>query len=200
MSWEEDFERWMKRWRRMPFFGFGAFEEIDRMFEEMFREMLKDVPKELYRERKLPGGGTVREIGPLMYGYSMSIGPDGKPVIREFGNIKPSKRPSPFGYKRPFLEIKEEREPLVDVITEDDSIRVLAEVPGVEKSDIKLSCSERLLTISVDSEERKYYKEVELPVEVDPKVSKATYKNGVLEIVLTKLKKEKPKGESIKIE
>jgi len=29
-------------------------------------------------------------MGPFVYGYSFSMGPDGKPVIREFGNVKPS--------------------------------------------------------------------------------------------------------------
>lgn len=200
MSGDEDFERWMRRGRRMPFFGFRAFEDIDRMFDEMFKETLKDVPKELYRERRLPDGRIIREMGPIVYGYSMTIGPDGKPVIREFGNVKPSTKPSQFGFRRPSLEVKEEREPLVDVLSEDGIIRVVVEVPGVEKEDIKLSCSEKILTISVDAENRKYYKDVDLPSEVDPKISKATYKNGVLEIVLTKVKKEKPKGESIRIE
>jgi len=199
MSWDEDAERWMRRWRR-PFFGRGAFEDLDRMFNEMFKEMLNDVPQELYRERRLPGGGTVREIGPFVYGYSMTIGPDGKPVVREFGNVKPSTRASPLGLRRPSLEIKEERDPLVDVIPEDEKIRVVAEVPGVERSDIKLNCSEKILTIAVDTEERKYYKEIDLPAEVDPKVSKATYKNGVLEIILTKVTKKKLKGESITID
>jgi HSP20 family protein len=200
MSWDEDFDRWMRRWRHMPSLGFGAFEDINRMFDEMFKEMLNDVPKDLYRERKLPDGGTIREIGPFMYGYSMTIGPDGKPVIREFGNVKPSTKPSALGFKRPSLEVREEREPLVDVIPEDGTIKVVAEVPGIEKSDIKLNCSENLLNISVDAEKRKYYKEISLPTEVDPKVSKATYKNGVLEVVLTKVKKKKLKGETISIE
>lgn len=200
MSWDEDLERWIKRWRRMPTFGFRAFEDFDRMFDEMFKEMLKDVPKELYRERKLPSGGTIREVGPFVYGYSMTIGPDGKPIIREFGNVKPSAKPTPFGFKKPSLELREEREPLVDVIPEDGTIRVVAEVPGVNKSNIKLNCAERTLTISVDAERRKYYKEVGLPEQVDPKVSKASYKNGVLTVVLTKVTKKKPKGETIKIE
>ncbi len=200
MSWDEDFERWRRRWWRTPFLGFGAFEDMDRMLDEMFKEMLEDVPKELYRERRLPNGRVVREMGPFVYGYSMTIGPDGKPVIREFGNVKPSMRSFPSGFRRPSLELRGEREPLVDVISEDGTIRVVTEVPGVEKKDIKLNCSEKTLTISVDGEERRYHKEVALPTEVDPKISKANYKNGVLEIVLTKVEREKLRGESIKIE
>ena len=200
MSWDEEADRWMRRWRRMPFFGRGAFEDLDRMFDDLFKEMLDNVPQDLYRERRLPSGGTVREIGPFVYGYSMTLGPDGKPVIREFGNVKPSTRASPLGYRRPSLEVREERDPLVDVIPDDGTIRVVAEVPGVERSDIKLNCSETTLTIAVDAAERKYYKEIDLPAAVDPASTKATYKNGVLEIILTKVTEKKPKGESINID
>lgn len=198
MSWDEDIDRWMRRWRNIP--AFRGFEEMDRMFDNMFREMLKDVPTDLYKERRLPGGGIVRQAGPFVYGYSMTVGPDGKPVIREFGNVKSSKRPTPFGFGRPSLEVKEEREPLVDVIPENGTLRIIAEVPGIEKKDIKLHCTERSLTISVDTENRKYYKTIDLPDVIDPKISKASYRNGVLEIILTKLKKEQPKGETIDIE
>jgi len=51
----------------------------------------------------------------------------------------------------------------------------------------------------VDTPQRKYYKELELPAEVDPKTAKSIYRNGVLEVTLAKIK-EKPKGEPIKVE
>jgi HSP20 family protein len=195
MAWDEEFDRWFRRRGQMPFFK--DFEDIDKMFDRMFREMLEGMPKELVRERRLPGGGTVREMGPFVYGYSMSMGPDGKPVIREFGNVKPSQKLTPFGRRRPTLQYKEEREPLVDVMDEEGRVKVLAEVPGVEKSDINLSCTEELLTISVD---RKYYKEVELPAAVDPQSATASYKNGVLEVNLRKIEERRPQGKSIRIE
>lgn len=197
MAWDEDFDRWFRRGRRRPVFD---FEYMEKMFDEMFQEMMEDMPEELYKEERLPDGSFVKRMGPFVYGYSMTIGPDGKPVIREFGNVKPSRKATPFGVSKPSLEVKEEREPLVDIISDDGTIRVIAEMPGVDKKDIKLSCSERVLAISVDSEKRKYYKEVELPAEVDPKIGKAKYTNGVLEITLTKVKAKKPTGETIKIE
>jgi HSP20 family protein len=52
----------------------------------------------------------------------------------------------------------------------------------------------------VDTERRKYYKEVDLPAEVDPKVGKASFKNGVLEVTLTKIKKKRPTGEKIRLD
>jgi len=198
MSSEEDFPEWFRR-RRFPFFGGWFFEDIDRMFREMERMMEEEfkafssrIPKDYVRERKLPDGSTIREFGPFVYGYSIKIGPDGKPEIREFGNVKPSR----FGPK-----VKEEREPLVDIVETDGEIHVVAELPGVEKEDIKLHGTEDTLTISVDTPQRKYHKEITLPAKVNVKEAKTQYKNGVLEVKLPKIKEERrPKGEPIKIE
>jgi HSP20 family protein len=175
------------------------FSDIDQMFERMFQDMAKGMPKDSITERKFPDGSTMRQYGPFVYGYSMSMGPDGKPVIQEFGNVKPSKKPGAFGLEQPALEPKDSREPLVDVINEAEQVRVVAELPGVEKPDIKTTISENRLTISVDSAARKYYKEIELPSSVDSDTSKASYNNGVLEIVLRKVK-PKPRGREIRID
>jgi len=199
MSWDEDYPDWFKRrWRRYPFFSSRFFEDIDeifrefeRMFEREIKEMTSRVPKGYVRERKLPDGSIVREWGPFVYGYSITIGPDGRPKIREFGNVQPTR----FG-----PQIKEEREPLVDVYTTNGEVKVIAELPGVEKEDIQLHGTEDSLTISVDTPERKYYKEVKLPAKVNPKEAKTRYKNGVLEVTLPKEEERKPKGEPIKIE
>ncbi len=179
---DEFFPNWFRRRWRFPMDNW--FEDFERGFEEMFKDL--DLPKDLIRERKLPNGATVREMGPFVYGYSLSVGPDGKPVIREFGNVKPSLKGGRFGAPQPRLSVKEEREPLVDAIVHDDVVKVVAELPGVEKSDIVLHCDGRKLTVKVDTEKHRYYKDLELAVEVDPDTSRATYKNGVLELVLNR--------------
>src|SRR5687768_3917981 len=117
---------WYKRLfsGRSPFSGWNfddMFREFDEMrkdmsrtFSEQFNYIENRVPKNLIKEYETPEGGKVREVGPLVYGYSMTIGPDGKPNVREFGNIK-----SPFAgrgggfYQQPSLSA--EREPLVDI-------------------------------------------------------------------------------------
>ncbi|MGB9676627.1 MAG: archaeal heat shock protein Hsp20 [Candidatus Bathyarchaeales archaeon] len=198
MSWDEDFPEWFRR-RRYPFFRGFFFEDIDKMMREMekmmeeeFKMFTSRIPKDYVRERKLPDGTTVREWGPFVYGYSVKIGPDGKPEIREFGNVKPG-RLGP--------QVKEEREPLVDIIETNGEIHVVAELPGVEKKDIKLHGTEDSLSISVDTPQRKYFKEIALPAKVNVKEAKTEYKNGVLEVKLPKIKEEKkPKGEPIKID
>jgi HSP20 family protein len=195
----EDYPDWFKRRRRYPFFRNWYFEDIDKMFQEMekmmeeeFKTFTSKVPKDYVRVRKLPDGRTVRELGPFVYGYSVKIGPDGKPEIREFGNVKPSR----FGPR-----VKEEREPLVDVIETDGEVHIVAELPGVEKNDVKLHGTENTLTISVETPQRKYFKEVTLPAKVNVKEAKTQYKNGVLEVTLPKTREEKkPEGEPINID
>ena len=189
-----EWDRWFGWRRKWPFFKEieDLFREMEEMIEREFRELSERTPRGLIREKVLSDGSKVREFGPFVYGYSIKIGPDGRPEIREFGNIKPG-----VSFGRPRVNIMEEREPLTDVITTDGEVKVIAELPGVEKKDIKLHCTEDTLTISVDVPQRKYYKKVELPVKVEPKKAKASYKNGVLEVTLKK--KEEPEGEPIKL-
>jgi len=170
--------------------------DVERMMEDTFREFTDWIPKGLLRERKLPNGSTFKEMGPFVWGWSMTMSPAGKPVIREFGNLKPSSWARPW---QPPFDLREEREPLLDVLEDEREIRVIAELPGVEKQDIKLHATERTLLISADAKERKYYEELELPAKVDPSSAKSSYKNGVLEVELKKAE-EKPKGVRIKIE
>lgn len=198
MSSDDDYPEWFKR-RRSPFFrswDFGGvdkmFHEMEKMMEEEFKDFTSKVPKDYVRELKLPDGTTKREFGPFVYGYSIKVGPDGKPEISEFGNVKPSLE----GPK-----VKEEREPLVDIIETNGEIHVVVELPGVDKEDIKLRGTETTLTISVDVPQRKYYKAIKLPARVNVRDAKTEYKNGVLEVKLPKIGDEKkPKGEPISIE
>src|SRR3989304_4429319 len=194
---DDDSPEWTKR-RRSPFDKDPFFGDIDRIFREMeermeeeFKDFTKKVPKDYVKERKLPDGSTVKEFGPFVYGYSLKFGPDGKPEIREFGNIRKS-------LKGP--EVKEEREPLVDVVETNSEIRVVVELPGVEKTDIKLHGTEESLEISVGTPQNNYYKEDTLPVKVRIREAKSSYKNGVLEVILPKAEApQKPKGEQIDI-
>jgi len=190
--WDELMRR---RRRRRPFLShfFEDIEEMIREMEEEVRMLMEMAPRELVRERQTKDG-VVREVGPIVYGYSITIGPDGKPVVREFGNIRPGAFTG-----RTQLQLKPEREPLVDVIEEEKQVRVIAELPGVNKEDIELRADDNTLTIKVDTERRKYYKEVELPAQVNPNSAKASYNNGVLEVTLAK-KEEEKKGQRIKVE
>ena len=121
---------------------------------------------------------------PVVHGYKIEFGPDGKPQIEDFGNRSIR---SPEGVP----SISEEIEPLTDIIEGENDVAITVEIPGVEKEDINLVATEDTLEIKVDSPKRKYHKRIDLPCNVKTKSTKATYKNGILDIVLDKKEKKK---------
>lgn len=100
--------------------------------------------------------------------------------------------------------------PAVDVIETEAEFQIRAELPGVEKSGVKLSVEDRILMISgrreQEKEERgKRYHKVEraygsfarsftLPDTVDDQKVTAEFKNGVLTVRLPKSEKARPKS------
>lgn len=172
--------------RSFGFFSDDFEDEFDRMRREIERAM-EDTFKG-FDEREIER--LSKDPNTKVYGFSIRITPEGKPVIREFGNIKPGAT----------KEIAGDREPLVDVIERDNDVTVIAEVPGVERREIELNATDKTLGIFVPNPERKYAKLVKLPCRVNPNSAKAQYKNGVLEVKLDKLKEEKREGKSITVE
>jgi HSP20 family protein len=190
-------------------FGFGDMfrgleemrREMERQFEEQFKNFESTVPKELVREYQTPEGGKVREVGPIVYGYSMTIGPDGKPRVREFGNVRsPSSSLHGGGgsFTRPL--ISSEREPLADVTTSNTEVKVIVEMPGVSKDKIRINAYDNSVEIKSDDPQRKYHEVIDLPQEADIETAKSSYRNGILEITFKKKEQTKPKGKQINIE
>jgi HSP20 family protein len=173
--------------------------EMERQFEEQFKSFQSTVPKDLVREYETPEGGKVREVGPIVYGYSMTIGPDGKPRVREFGNVRsPSLRGGGSSFTRPM--ISSEREPLADVTTSNTEVKVILEMPGVSKDKIKVNAYDNSVEIKSDDPQRKYHEVIDLPPEADIETAKSSYRNGILEIIFNKKKETKPKGKQINVE
>ena len=116
---------------------------------------------------------------------------------REFGNVK-----SPFstrGFSTKPL-ISSEREPLADVTTTDKDVKVVVEIPGVSKENIKINVYDNSVEVTTTGTERKYHEVVDIPPETDIETATSTYKNGILEIIFKKKEQSKPKGKQIKIE
>ncbi len=112
--------------------------------------------------------------------------------------------PSPF----------EGRMPRVDLIDRENEIVVRAEAPGVDKKDLDVSLTENTITIKgttrhEEKEERgDYYRSeisrgsftrtLALPADVDGSQAKATFQDGMLEVVLPKV--EGARRRTIKVE
>jgi len=147
----------------------------------------------LIKEYTTPEGSKVRQIGPMIYGYSVTIGPDGKPHVKEFGNVRPSETGT-------YPILSSEREPMVDITTTDKEIKVVAEIPGVNKENIKINVYDSSVEIITDDPERKYHEIVDLPADADIESARSKYNNGILKITFNKKEQAKPKGKEIKVE
>ena len=175
------FDNEEKRDKKNPFDFIGdeeferIFEEIQRMFESTnFKDMLEDMMR----------GGGAEPNKRFVHGFSFNVGPDGKPKLQEFGN-KPVKTP------KGTPTVSDEIEPLTDIIEGENDVSITVEIPGVEKDDIDLNVTDGALEIKVNKANRKYRKLVDLPCNVKPKSTRATYKNGILDVVLDKKEKKK---------
>jgi len=153
----------------------NMFKGIGNLFE-LASKMTEEGKEEYSRsgEAEVLGGK-----GKAVYGFSLKLGLGGKPVIEQFGNIKATKTGA---------VVAEFREPLVDVIDEGDHLLIIAELPGVQSEDICIEVKGDILELKAEARDRKYSKEVLLPSPVDADSLKSSYKNGVLEIKLKKMK------------
>jgi HSP20 family protein len=123
-------------------------------------------------------GGQVKGI----YGFSVKVGLGGdKPRVEPFGNLHKDARSGR-------TVVRETREPLVDVFEEEDHILVVAELPGVAAGDVQVEVEADLLTITAKHGDKKYRKEVLLPLSIPQKNLDWSCNNGVLEIKCRKAK------------
>ena len=103
--------------------------------------------------------------------------------------------------------------PAVDLFEKDDHFVIKAELPGVDKNDIKVDLKDRVLTVSgernSDNEvkEENYYRRersygkfqraFRLPADVDSDKIKAEFKDGVLQVEVPKPEQAKAKEVTI---
>jgi len=175
-----------------PFGGGDPMANMEAWFRSMgmdpneFRKLVEDMQRNLQDAFKDWGGDPGKSF---VSGFSVKVGPDGKPTFDTFGNkpkVGPAAKAPGKGAKGIASIVSDEREPLTDVIDEGGKIAITMELPGVTREDIDLQMNESDLEISVDTERRKYHKRVKLPAAVDPKTTKATFNNGVLDVTVNK--------------
>ena len=159
-------------------------DEFDRLFKQMSSSFMN--LDDVFEILKNAGNMS----GPIFYGYTMTTGSDGKPVVNEYGNVKPNMLPT-----------QEKREPLIDTLVDEKekTLKVVAEMPGVEKSDVNVVVGDdKVIHIDAERGEKKYDVKVPIKHKVDPEPPKATYKNGILELVF-KLEDEKSNGTTVNV-
>jgi HSP20 family protein len=111
-------------------------DEFNRIFKKMSNSFFNI--DDIFEEFKTKGSNQ----GPYYYGYTMTVDPDGKPIVKEYGNAKPE-----------LVSAPNTREPIVDTIVDEKEklVKLVAEMPGVDKSDLKVVVQDK----SVNNMERK---------------------------------------------
>ncbi|MCJ7614829.1 Hsp20/alpha crystallin family protein [Candidatus Bathyarchaeota archaeon] len=161
---------WRRRKKKGPWFN-DIYDELERL-----GDLIDETMQKAFDDSS--------ENSPIKHnrvkGFSINFGPDGKPRIDEIDHRQPWQEED---------EISDDQEPLVDFIEDGETLIILVALPGVEKEAIDLRVTENCLTISVDGADFEWYDELKFPARVNPKSACASYKNGVLEVKLSKSKK-----------
>ncbi len=187
------FKNLMKQFKSKDFMNFS---------KNIFKQLGVQGPEGMNPEDAKRGKQDAK--GPFVYGFSVRIGPDGKPIINKFGDIKPitpadDEETSDAALDQEVQSIV--RKPVADVINEDKEVVVVVELPGVDKNDIKLDATDYSIEISADAQgARKYQTRLDLPAKISPDHAKARYTNGILEVRLQKVSEKERKSSSIPID
>lgn len=114
-------------------------------------------------------------------------------------------------------EITSNSWPKVDIVENEVDYKIYADLPGLEKKDLKISVENDTLSISGEKRRNKKEKKAEryyyyersygsfsrsfaLPENIDEKNINAHFKNGLLELTLIKKEKAKPKAIEVNVD
>ena len=159
--------------------------EIDRIFKRMSNPFLH--MGDIFEEFPVDGSKS------YSFGYTMTIGPDGKVVVKKLeGPTRPDQHTS----------LDDVREPIVDTIVDEkeEIVKLIAEMPGVEKQDVKVLVeANKIVDISAEHDTKKYHIRVPLKHKVVEDSAKASYRNGILQLVF-KLVDSKPISKKVEVQ
>jgi HSP20 family protein len=154
--------------------GAGGIFRTVGSFLDLLSDMLEKGETEIRREGELGQRKGMKAV----YGFTVRLGGEGKTRVEPFGNVRREKGKGPV--------VEEVREPMVDVFDEEESVVVVAELPGVNERDITVELRDDILTLAAETGERKYYKEILLEVPVTSERLSYSYRNGILETRICK--------------
>jgi HSP20 family protein len=173
---------------RNPWISGSVFEQLDREFAEA-----ENMLSRMFRTALEIGSNSTSEH-PYYYGYQVTVGPDGRPRVREFGNIRPA--------AKGLVEQRGVRQPLVENLLneKENTLTITAEMPGVDKENINVNVTDKHVIIHAEKGEKKYHADIPIDAELGDSSTKATYSNGILELKIKLKEASKPKGKAIKLE
>jgi len=105
--------------------------------------------------------------------------------------------------------------PACDVFEDKDSVKIVAELPGVQPEDVKISLENNLLTVRGEKRQKaeennervhryertygSFERAFSLPTTVDPEKIAANYANGVLTVTIPKAERARPREIPVKV-
>ena len=119
---------------------------------------------------------------------------------------------------KPFEDFKLDWSPSIDVEEDKNFIKIKAEVPGIEEKDLQVSLENNVLTISGEKKEEikkddkkgkailterkfgSFSRSISVPEDIKSDKIEASYKNGILTLILPKDEAKAPKKIDIKIQ
>jgi HSP20 family protein len=104
--------------------------------------------------------------------------------------------------------------PATDVFEDKDAVKIVAELPGVDPEDVKISLENNLLTIRGEKRQKaeennervhryertygSFERAFSLPTTVDPEKIDASYSNGILTVTIPKAERARPREIPVK--
>ncbi len=181
---------------------------FDNFWSFNFEDMLHSFSEEM-NELMRPSNLEDQENGPISYGYSIRIGPDTnyQPEVKQWGNLNDYFRKNGLpNIEFPLTKIQNPQaqevlpEPdstnrFIDFIDESKTLRIIVEVPGFTKANLSININEEgtEINLSGKSERKELNKTIKLPTKIEPKSTKSSINNGVLEIIGNKTDKSTKK-------
>jgi HSP20 family molecular chaperone IbpA len=81
------------------------------------------------------------------------------------------------------------REPVPEVVVDPSSVYVTLELRGASRETLEVTATQHRLTVhALDAEGRVFHREIELPQPVTPDAINVTYRNGVLDVALRRIR------------
>lgn len=174
------------------------FDEFDKLFRGMHGSFVN--LDDLVDAARHAGAGGSGRIGPYYYGYTMTVGPDGRPVVREYGNVRPGLAGDGPGGDCCVPAVRDGLQAETILDDKERVLKLVAEMPGVEKEDVKIVVDGDAVSIDADRGKKSYHAKVPLDQKVDRDTAKATYRNGILELAFRLADPDPPKGTAVEVQ
>jgi HSP20 family protein len=161
--------------------GSGGIDGILNGLNTLFGRLseLAEKGEQLQREGAFEQDGKEARF---QYGVSIRTAANGRDVkVEPFGNVVRKNGAAPED-RSVEAAVTEVREPMTDIMEEDDHVSVVAEMPGVGVADVTVDVDGDVLVLEANTDEKRYRKELVLPRSFDGVTPVVTANNGVVEI------------------